>query len=392
MQVIIMAVALGGFISLFVNAGRKLYLWLGPVFPNASGAVFGILYGVAVAVAMVLFVLSRLPDSRVPRGIFLVAHYALGMAVFIMMSVNAADIVLFLARLCRLLPSPLPKGAAIAAGTAALALSAFFSVYGVVHASAIQTKNYRVELQGGGPGAAPMKIALISDIHLGYVIDEKHVAKIVAAVNAAEPDLVCIAGDIFDGDITSLKNPSAIQELFREFHAPYGVYACLGNHDAGAGYEGMLEFLGSAQVRVLQDEAVLIDGRMVLAGRKDSMPIGGQGKKRAALEDPMGAECLPRVVLDHNPGNIGEYNRSTDLILCGHTHRGQMFPFNLATRAMFEVDYGYYRRDQDSPQAIVTSGAGTWGPPQRVGTDNEVAVIQVEFPVPGGEGKCKVWY
>ena len=85
--------------------------------------------------------------------------------------------------------------------------------------------------------------------------------------------------------------------------------------------------------------------------------------------------------MDHQTGNIRDYGEETDLILCGHTHKGQMFPFNLITDAVFDVDYGYYRASVDSPQVIVTSGAGTWGPPQRVATDNEVAEILVMLPV-----------
>ncbi|MFQ9651088.1 MAG: hypothetical protein ACLRZZ_13470 [Enterocloster sp.] len=134
-----------------------------------------------------------------------------------------------------------------------------------------------------------------------------------------------------------------------------------GNHDAGPSYDRMMEFLSEAGVRVLQDEAVVIDSRFVLAGRKDSFPIGGQGERRGSLELPERTEDLPVIVMDHQPGNIRDYGKETDLILCGHTHKGQMFPFNLITDAVFDVDYGYYRASVDSPQVIVTSGAGTWG-------------------------------
>ena len=124
-----------------------------------------------------------------------------------------------------------------------------------------------------------------------------------------------------------------------------------------------------------------IDSRFVLAGRKDSFPIGGQGERRGSLELPERTEDLPVIVMDHQPGNIRDYGKETDLILCGHTHKGQMFPFNLITDAVFDVDYGYYRASVDSPQVIVTSGAGTWGPPQRVATDNDVAEILVMLAV-----------
>lgn len=378
MQIFIILVVFGAVIGLIVNTGRKLFLWFRPFFSGTSPLLFGVVYGVAMAVVLAFFILSRLPDSRIPGVIFLADHYALGAAVYMVIFVSFADVVLFVLRLCRLIPTPLPRGIA-AVGAAALILSVVLTVYGGIHASVIRTKNYQIALSKNKDKTSTIKIALISDLHMGYVVGEKHVEKIVAAVNAAQPDLVCIAGDIFDGDITALKNPSALQELFREIKAPYGVYACLGNHDAGAGYEGMLEFLKNAQIQLLQDEEVLIDNKILLAGRKDSGPIGNQGEKRTELGNSTEAEDLPRIVLDHKPENIDGYSRSTDLILCGHTHRGQFFPGNLINEATMKVNYGYYRENEESPQAIVTSGAGTWGPPLRVGTDNEVAVIQVTY-------------
>lgn len=381
MQILMMIIFLGAFIGLIVNTGRKLFLWFRPFFLCISPLAFGILYGIIMLSVMVLFVLSRIPDSRIPRVVFLVDHYALGVAVYIIMFVGFADLVLFLLRMFHWMPKVLPKGAAITAGVVSLALSVVLSVYGGIHASLIQTKNYEIVLQKGKGKADTVRIALISDLHMGYVIGEKQVEKIVAAVNAAEPDLVCIAGDIFDGDITALENPPVLQELLREISAPYGVYACLGNHDAGAGYEGMLEFLDKAQIHLLQDEEVLIDGKILLAGRKDSSPIGNQGEKRTKLADTGKEVLFPRIVLDHKPENIGGYSESTDLILCGHTHRGQFFPVNLINEVTMAVNYGYYRENEKSPQAVVTSGAGTWGPPLRIGTDNEVAVIQVTFPM-----------
>lgn len=381
MQIIVVVIALVGLIGLFVNAGRKLFLWFHPLMKWLNPYVFGTIYGLIVTAVLVLFVLSRIPDSHIPRPVFLVDHYALGIVMYVMLFINLADFILFLLRVCHLLPAPVTQVAAIAAGAAALAVSAVLSVYGGIHASTIQTKNYEIELQKSGTETDSMKIALISDLHMGYVIDEKHVKKIVTAVNEVEPDLVCIAGDIFDGDITSLKNPDVLQGMFREIKAPYGVYACLGNHDAGAGYEKMLEFLDKADIHLLQDEKVLVDHKIVLAGRKDSGPIGGQGEKRTELEDLAEANELPRIVLDHRPENIYEY-KSTDLILCGHTHQGQMFPVNLINMATLKVNYGYYRQGKEGPQTIVTSGVGTWGPPLRVGTDNEVAVIRVTFSIP----------
>ena len=373
MKLISLFTALAVTIGLFANAGRKLYQWLGPLFPGMGSLAYGIVYGLAVTGILGAFVVSRIPNNHIPAPVFYADHYLLGFIVYMVMFVN-------LAGLLRILPSPLSFRAGIAAGTIPLFLSAALSVYGTVHGAVIQIKPYEVQMGGKDAEKAPLRIALISDLHLGYVIGEHHLEKVIDAVNSTKPDIVCIAGDIFDGDAAVPADPEALKALFLKMDTVYGVYACLGNHDAGPSYGRMLEFLSEAGVHVLRDEAVVIDGRFVLAGRKDSFPIGGQGDKREKLTLPAKAGELPVIVMDHQPGNIRDYGEETDLILCGHTHQGQMFPFNLITNAVFDVDYGYYRASDDSPQVIVTSGAGTWGPPQRVATDNEVAEILVMLP------------
>ena len=85
------------------------------------------------------------------------------------------------------------------------------------------------------------------------------------------------------------------------------------------------------------------------------------------------------MVLDHQPANVTEYGSEVDLILSGHTHKGQIFPINFITDALFPEDYGYYRADPQSPQQIISSGVGTWGPPMRVGSDCEIVSITVSL-------------
>lgn len=371
-------IAFAALIGLFANAGRKIFLWLGPVFAGISPVIYGILYGIVITGVLGIFVVSRAPGNGVPRVIIWAGHYGLGFIIYMMLLVNFVDLLIFLGRFFHVLPVLLSRKSACAIGTVTLLAAAGLSVYGAYHGSVIQTHHYTVSIPEKSAGGRPLRIALISDLHLGYVIEEKHVEKIVTAVNALNPDIICIAGDIFDGDATALSDSVKLQNLLREMEAGYGVYACLGNHDAGKTYDKMLDFLSGAGIYVLQDEAVIIDNRVVLAGRKDSSPIGGQGAGRMAFQWPGESKNLPVIVLDHQPSNISEYGKDADVILCGHTHRGQMFPFNLVTNAAFDVDYGYYRASEDSPQVIVTSGAGTWGPPQRVGTDNEVADILIE--------------
>lgn len=366
MRIMVLILMLLIMTGLFVNAGRQAFLWLLLVFKGASGPIFGVIFGLVVVAVLGAFVASRIPGLSSARSLFLIGHYALGVLVYIVIIFNVASLL------------PLPHKAQWIAGTVSLLLVAGLSIYGSVHAREIRTRTYTVQTDRGKAGADELRIALVSDIHLGYVIDENHLAKVVKAVNALKPDVVCIAGDLFDGDITSLSDPGKLQALFQDLESKYGVYACLGNHDAGAGYRQMLEFLKGADVRVLMDEAIVVDNRFVLAGRRDSSPIGGQGEARTAVKGLPKTDSLPVIVMDHQPGNIGQYGNEVDLIMSGHTHQGQMFPFNLITNAVFDVDYGYYRAAETSPQVVVTSGAGTWGPPMRVATDCEIVEIRLQ--------------
>jgi predicted MPP superfamily phosphohydrolase len=249
-------------------------------------------------------------------------------------------------------------------------------VYGRYNASQIKFVSY--DIQTKKSLSAEIKIVLISDLHLGAVNSEKNLSKIVQGINSLEPDIVCIAGDIFNNNIDALQNPSEAIALLKSVTAKYGVYACLGNHDGGKTFKEMTRFLEQSNIKLLNDDHVAIDGRLVLTGRVDSRPIGGfDGLKRKNFADinvPANTD-LPVVVMEHNPSNLGQYGNEIDLILSGHTHRGQIFPANLVTKVMYVTHYGRYQKDDNSPHVIVTSGAGIWGMPMRIGSNNEIVMI-----------------
>ena len=221
-------------------------------------------------------------------------------------------------------------------------------------------------------------MVMISDIHLGTVGCEGRLESIVKEINSQKPDVVCIAGDLFDSSMDLLSDPEKAIENLKKIESTYGVYACFGNHDAGDTFTQMSDFLEKANINILNDQYTVIDERLILAGRLDKSAIGGRDIKRKALSKIEGDNDLPVVVMDHNPANYSDYSSDVDLILSGHTHKGQIFPVNLVTDILYEVDYGYYRKDSKSPQIIVTSGIGYWGMPMRVGTDSELVVINFE--------------
>lgn len=200
----------------------------------------------------------------------------------------------------------------------------------------------------------------------------------VETVNELNPDVILIAGDIFDGEPQELQNPDLVIAELQSLESKYGVYASLGNHDAGPNYQQMLDFINSANINLLLDQTTIVSDQFIVGGRLDSSPIGEHGETRTStLNIPK--SNLPVIVMDHQPSNISEYDSSVDLIVSGHTHRGQIYPFSLVTDALFDVDYGYYRETPTSPQVVVTSGVGTWGPPIRVGTNSEVVQITFKY-------------
>jgi predicted MPP superfamily phosphohydrolase len=257
-------------------------------------------------------------------------------------------------------------------------------VFGVLHARSIKTVNYEMTLRGEGDG---MRIALISDLHIGYTVGSKWIGRVVDAVNMAQADIILISGDVFDRYTdAAFKLPDIIKELKR-LDSPLGVYACLGNHDvdrmslSGGSTGSIEEFLKEAGIVLLQDEVRSVRDNLYIAGRRDARPIGADAARKTP-EELLADIDGTVIVLDHQPTEFPLLEKAgANLTLSGHTHRGQVFPGSIVTYFLYKnmgaSHYGYWKGDH--MQAVITSGTGIWGPPLRVATDSEVAVIDIKF-------------
>ncbi len=358
---------------------RRIYQGISLLFPKLPFlAVFALL--MLMTVLMVLgFVRSMLPASAgIKHALGAVSAYWMGVFVYLLLFTVLADATRLILRLCRcsFVHASAYRGISLAA---VLLLTASTVIYGICHARQIRHVSYEVSLADKAD-VSDLHIVMISDLHLGALGSERRLASIVEEINALSPDLVCIAGDFFDTDFSEIRDPEKAIETIKGIASTYGVYACFGNHDAGKTFAQMQTFMESCGIRVLHDEYVIIDKRLVLIGRMDPSPIGGYGERgRAELSSFFVREddSLPVIVLDHNPASIHTYSDEVDLILSGHTHKGQLFPANLLTGLLYTVDHGYYRQDESSPHVIVTSGVGYWGMPMRVGTDSEIVSIHI---------------
>jgi len=194
-------------------------------------------------------------------------------------------------------------------------------------------------------------------------------------VNALKPDIILLPGDLFDDDIRPFLDQQIDQSLSK-LQAPYGVHATLGNHDRHDGsLQQLIDTLTGSGIRVLYDEALTVDDRFTLVGRRDYSDSG-----RLPLEDVMRRADgqKPVILLDHQPYELDVAERAgVDLVLSGHTHRGQVFPGSIITSLIYENDWGLLRRGEF--HSIVTQGYGFWGPPIRLGTRSEIVLIEAEF-------------
>ncbi|MBQ1270661.1 MAG: metallophosphoesterase [Clostridia bacterium] len=251
-----------------------------------------------------------------------------------------------------------------------IAAALAYTLYGAWNARHVRLEEYRVK----GKDMPPMTIAMVSDIHLGEQIGADEVERIVGRINECDADIVFMVGDVFDSGPSRLRDIGRVGELISSIKSRKGVYAVIGNHDGGfRGEEDLAEeYLESWGVTVLRDEVANVDNIDII-GRRDRME---QRLDIAQLMEQTN-KGNHTIVLDHQPGDLEAICRAgADMVLCGHTHRGQIFPGCLVTDAMFKVDYGM---DEDNGcTMIVSSGAGTWGPRVRTGSQSEVVKIIIE--------------
>lgn len=276
-----------------------------------------------------------------------------------------------------------------------LTIVASVSVYGAVNARNIKVNNYSVSVNKQVEGMETLNVVLIADLHMGYSIGVDHIKQMVEKVNAQKPDLVCIAGDIYDNDFDAFESPDALALELSKLSSTYGTYACWGNHDVNQKILGgftfdnepviehdsrMTEFFEKSKINLLADETVLIDEKFYLSGRVDGeKPATENNIRKTPDELLIGTDkSKPVIMIYHEPDELSEIaDAGTDLLLCGHTHDGQVFPANIITGIKWENSCGYLKKGD--MHNIVTSGAGVWGPFMRVGTDAEICNIKVDF-------------
>lgn len=356
----------------------------------------------AVILGYLFFALSLLmaffsPEGMVRRALKLISNYWLGVLLYMAIGILTADLLrLVLGRVKGIDRKKLyTKKVHRAAGGLCAGAIAAVSIFGVVNASVIRVTPYEITVEKRAGNLESLNVVLAADLHLGYNIGISRMKKIVEKINEQDADLVVIAGDIFDNEYEAVENPDEMAALLGEIHSRYGVYACYGNHDiqepilAGFTFGSdekkisdirMDELLEKAGIRLLKDEAVLVEDSFYLYGRPDfERPNRGIEKRKTPAEITADLDLTkPVIVIDHEPRELQELaDAGVDVDLCGHTHDGQLFPANFTVKLMWENAYGYLKKGR--MHNIVTSGAGLFGPNMRVGTKAEICTVNIRF-------------
>jgi predicted MPP superfamily phosphohydrolase len=258
-------------------------------------------------------------------------------------------------------------------------ISGFLITGGFINALLPVVKEYDISINKSAGEVKNLRIAAVSDIHLGSIIRKRSLKKLSGMLKKMKPDVVFLLGDIVDGEL----GPVMRGDLLKYFNIPEttdGLYAITGNHEFIGGAERTIPYIESKGIRILKDESVVLPGNIQVIGRLDRDSKRFYSKERLPLAELMKDIDLkyPVILLDHQPFNLGESEKyGADLQLSGHTHNGQIWPLNHVTRWIYELSYGYLKKG--NTHFIVSSGFGLWGPRIRSGSRSEVLLININF-------------
>ncbi len=262
-------------------------------------------------------------------------------------------------------------------------LAAAFGAYAVFEAAHVRVARVRIATDKLPAGAARLRIAQISDVHLGLIVRGARARAIADLVRRENPDVLVSTGDLVDGEINHLEG---LAEIFRTIDPPLGKYAVTGNHEYYAGIDQAVDFTRRAGFTVLRGESATAGQALRIAGVDDPTAAAFGVDIRGSEENALGAAPFPAftLFLKHRPQLSAASRGRFDLQLSGHTHDGQIFPFRLLVRISYPLLSGL--RALDGGGFLYTSrGTGTWGPPMRFLAPPEVTIVDVEAD--GAPGK-----
>ena len=337
-----------------------------------------------------------LPKSAVAIVIRRISTYWIGIMLYSLLYVVLFDLLRLIAKHTKLKNTLLfCRGSVISIGSVVVACAVATCLYGIFNARNIKVNEYSVTVNKSCGSDKHLKAVLVADLHMGYAIGVDHITNMVEKINQQDADIVIIAGDIFDNSYDGMDDPEGIKAQLKSIKSKYGVYAVYGNHDIDEkilmGFtfdwggkqlhsEKMTNFMKECNIKLINDESVLINDEFYLVGRRDTDKPGTEDGTRAEISELTKDldKTKPIFVLSHEPDELQKTaDAGADIDFSGHTHDGQLFPGNLTIGLFWENPCGMIKKD--NMYSIVTSGVGVYGTFMRVGTDAEICSVDIDF-------------
>jgi hypothetical protein len=337
-----------------------------------------------------------LPKSAVAIVIRRISTYWIGIMLYSLLYVVLFDLLRLIAKHTKLKNTLLfSRGSVISIGSVVVACAVATCLYGIFNARNIKVNEYSVTVNKSCGSDKHLKAVLVADLHMGYAIGVDHITNMVEKINQQNADIVIIAGDIFDNSYDGMDDPEGIKAQLKSIKSKYGVYAVYGNHDIDEkilmGFtfdwggkqlhsEKMTNFMKECNIKLINDESVLINDEFYLVGRRDTDKPGTEDGTRAEISELTKNldKTKPIFVLSHEPDELQKTaDAGADIDFSGHTHDGQLFPGNLTIGLFWENPCGMIKKD--NMYSIVTSGVGVYGTFMRVGTDAEICSVDIDF-------------
>lgn len=337
-----------------------------------------------------------LPKSAVAIVIRRISTYWIGIMLYSLLYVVLFDLLRLIAKHTKLKNTLLfSRGSVISIGSVVVACAVATCLYGIFNARNIKVNEYSVTVNKSCGSDKHLKAVLVADLHMGYAIGVNHITNMVEKINEQDADIVIIAGDIFDNSYDGMDDPEGIKAQLKSIKSKYGVYAVYGNHDIDEkilmGFtfdwggkqlnsEKMTNFIKECDIKLINDESVLINDEFYLVGRRDTDKPGTEDGTRAEISELTKDldKAKPIFVLSHEPDELQKTaDAGADIDFSGHTHDGQLFPGNLTIGFFWENPCGMIKKD--NMYSIVTSGVGVYGTFMRVGTDAEICSVDIDF-------------
>jgi predicted MPP superfamily phosphohydrolase len=392
---VFLLVASGIIVLLFLSGGfisRILAIYFLPIFyvhfrlkklflRDIPRKAFTFFYILLIAAFPVTELLSHAVGLAAAKYLLIISYDSLPFLLYFFLLLVFFDVLSALNRLLKIIANETIKSRKFqwAACGIIFFLAAAIVIAGSINYHNIQVNEYRIEIQKKSSALNRLRIVLAADLHLGNMTHKQFMKNFADKINSLNPDIVLLPGDLLEGNRDDA-DKTDFERQFRRIKAKFGVYASPGNHESH-GSESNSDFFSRAHIHMLADSLAVIDQSFSLAGRKFS-----RREKRKSLPELLrGApENLPLILLDHLPAKFELVSCSpVDIQLSGHTHYGQLFPFQFITELRYPLSWGYKKIGRT--HFFVTCGVQGWGPRVRTAGVSEIMLIVVEFVVSAAE-------